>query len=107
MDIHRHRLSLDEGSASSMYPAAPPRVAVINSNDDILDVITAALTDEGYSAAAGHARFFRLGQASLDQFIAAHDPQVILWDIAPPFVVNWQYFQGAKDLPIMQGRRFI
>ena len=90
-----------------MHPATPPRVAVINSNDDILVVITAALADEGYHTIAGHARLFRLGQESLKEFIAAHDPHVILWDIAPPFIVNWQYFQEVKDLPIMQGRRFI
>ncbi len=90
-----------------MYPAAPPRIAVINSNDDILEIITAALMDEGYVAAAGHARNFRLGQESLSQFIAEHEPQVILWDIAPPFMVNWQFFQAAKNQPIMQGRRFI
>ena len=58
-------------------------------------------------AVAGHARLFRLGQESMNQFIAEHNPQVILWDIAPPFVVNWQYFQEVKNLPIMQGRRFI
>ncbi|HEU5369120.1 MAG TPA: hypothetical protein VFU69_11675 [Ktedonobacterales bacterium] len=90
-----------------MYPAASPRIAVINSNDDILEIITAALTDEGYDASSAHARNFRLGQESLNQFIAEHEPQVILWDIAPPFVVNWQYFQEVKALPIMQGRRFI
>jgi CheY-like chemotaxis protein len=89
-----------------MYPT-PPRVAVINSNDDILEIITAALTDEGYIAASAHARAFRLGQESLSQFIDEHAPQVLLWDIAPPLEVNWQFFQEIKDLPIMQGRRFV
>jgi CheY-like chemotaxis protein len=90
-----------------MYPATPPRIAVINGNDDILEIITAALTDEGYIAIPAHVRALRLGLESLNQFIAEHAPQVILWDIAPPLEINWQFFQKVKHLPIMQGCRFI
>ncbi len=37
----------------------------------------------------------------------SQDPQVILWDIAPPYDLNWRYFQEINHLPIMQGRTFI
>lgn len=88
-------------------PLASSRVAVINSNEDLVDMVSTLLQEEGYVAIPGHVRQFRLEEQHLSQFIAEQDPQVILWDIAPPYDLNWQYFQEISHLPIMQGRSFI
>lgn len=77
---------------------------MINSNDDILETISAALEEEGYIAIPAHVRSFLLQQESLERFLAAHAPHVVIWDIAPPYDVNWRYFQEASHLPLMQDR---
>ncbi|HLW03880.1 MAG TPA: hypothetical protein VKT82_34855 [Ktedonobacterales bacterium] len=63
-----------------------------------------ALEEEGYVAIPAHGYQLLERQESLEQFLAEQAPHVILWDIAPPYDVNWRYFQEARNLPVMRSR---
>jgi CheY-like chemotaxis protein len=84
-----------------MYPPAP-RIAIVNSNQAILETVTLLLEEEGYHAIPVLAQTFSTEEEGFSQFMAEHTPQVVLWDIGPPYDVNWQRFQQIKSLPQMQ-----
>lgn len=86
---------------------ARPRIAIVNTSEDLIDVLKMFFQDEGYEVVTTNVRVFRTREQDLEQFIAAHDPAVLLWDIALPYDANWNFFQQVKQLPVMQGRRFV
>jgi CheY-like chemotaxis protein len=90
-----------------MASPTPPRIAIINSNEDLLEILRTAFEEEGYFVATAHIRAFRLHEADLDAFIEQAQPQVVIWDLAPPYDMNWRYFQEIRQFPVMQGRRFL
>lgn len=90
-------------------PAVPSRVmiAIVNSNDDLLDILKDFFEQEGYRVATAHARTFREQPEMMESFLATYDPKVFLWDIAPPFEEHWHFFQTISQSLLMQGRRFV
>ncbi len=57
--------------------------------------------------ASAHARTLREEPGAVERLLAEHDPKVLVWDIAPPYEENWRALQAIKQLPGMQGRRFV
>lgn len=86
---------------------ARPRLAIINTSEDLIEVLTTFFEDEGYEVVSAIVRSFRTHERNFEEFIKAHDPQILLWDIALPYEENWGYFQKIKELPIMRGRHFV
>lgn len=84
-----------------------PRIAIINSNEDLLGILKDHFEEEGYMVATAHARAFRLHPERLEPFVTRADPQVLIWDLAPPYDENWRFFQHIRQLPVMRGRRFV
>ncbi len=88
--------------AGNTYP-----VAVINSNEDIVESIRLILEDAGILSISGHVVDFKKGRADLTAFLKDYNPQVIVYDIAPPYEENWQFLQLVKDAQQAQGRQFV
>ena len=87
-------------------PAAPV-VAIINTSEDIVAFLRELLAADGFRPVAGFVPDFREGRQDLDAFLRAHDPAVILWDIALPYDRNWAYFQAARAGEAARDRRFV
>jgi CheY-like chemotaxis protein len=66
-------------------------------------MISQALEEEGYVAICEHTSRFILCRVSLEQFMAEHAPQALIWDIAPPYQEHWQFLQEARTLPALRG----
>lgn len=82
-------------------------VAVINSNEDVVESIRLMLDDDGIRSVAGHVIDFKRGRQDFVAFLKEHDPRVIIYDIAPPYEENWRFLQLLKDSQEAQGRQFI
>jgi DNA-binding response OmpR family regulator len=86
----------------------PLRVVILNDSPDVLDLLKTLFEQEGFESVTTHAPQFREGELDFDQFIAEQDPDVILWDIALPYEVNWDHFQQTmRTSQVMQGRRVV
>jgi len=85
----------------------PRVVAVLNSNEDLVRLIREVLHGEGYLTIAHHIKDLRDGDTDMTRFLEDRDPSVIVFDLAPPFTINWQFFQVFKRHPTMKGRRVI
>ena len=71
---------------------APRRVvAVINSNDDLVGLLREALEDEGLVVVTAHIHEIKSGREDLPRFLKKHDPDVIVYDLAPPYCENWRF----------------
>src|SRR4051812_15323152 len=86
---------------------APPVAAVINSTDDIVDMLRIALEHAGLTVVSALTHEIRDGHVDVERFVKQHDPRVILYDIAPPYEANWNLFQHVALMPVMAGRQFI
>lgn len=85
----------------------PPVVAVLNSNDDTVELIRYYLENEGYVVVSAHLADVKRGETSIEEYIAEHDPKVILYDIAPPYDRSWLFLQHIRSQSAIRGRRFV
>jgi hypothetical protein len=85
----------------------PPVVAVLNSNDDTVEMLAMMLEAEGMVAVTAHVSDLRRGKFDFGGFVSEHDPKVIIYDIPPPYDRSWLFFEHLRGLPSMQGRKFV
>lgn len=82
-------------------------VAIINSNEDIVEAIRLILGDAGFVTVGAHLVDFKKGRQDLVAFLEEHNPSVIVLDIAPPYDENWNFFQLMKNTQAVKGRQFV
>ena len=86
---------------------ARPVVAIINTSEDIVTMLSLFFASEGFQPVAGFVADFRAGRPTLAAFLEEHNPAVILWDIGLPYASNWAYFQEASAHSVVTGHQFV
>lgn len=85
-----------------------PNIAVINSNEDTVEMIRTCLQHHGFtSVVTGHVNDIKRGTTDVVEFVDVHDPQVFVWDISIPYEENWKFVHMLMGHERMQGRRFV
>jgi DNA-binding response OmpR family regulator len=79
----------------------------LNSNDDILDALKITLNDAGFQAVGVHISDIKKGEPGILDLLAQHDPDIVVYDVAPPYDENWEYFKTITNLKEMNGRGVI
>lgn len=82
-------------------------VAVINSTADIVDILELCLQDEGFNTTGGLIPEFKRGQRNMLTFMEEHNPDLIIWDIAPPYEQNVIFLEMIQNLKVMEGRKWV
>ena len=80
----------------------PPLLAIINTSENLVEMLALAAEDAGYRTVVGWVPEFRDGRQDLAAFLRAHEPDAILWDIALPYEANWCYVQDVRARDIMR-----
>lgn len=88
-------------------PNTQPVVAVVNTNDDLVTALGSRLIDEGVAVVPLHIRDVKSGRSDFGAFLRAHDPAVVVYDIAIPYDDNWTFFSMLRRLPESVNRRFL
>lgn len=83
------------------------KVAVINTNDDLVESLRKVLVEDGYFVVTGHVAEFKAGRQDFTAFLETHDPDAVIYDIAIPYEDNWTFLQSLRKLPAARDRRFI
>lgn len=86
--------------------AALPTIAVINTSADTVDMLRHFFEHEGFVVVSTLTTQVRDASVNLDGFIAMHAPDVVLYDIALPYDVNWRLFchlreRAIGDVPVV------
>src|SRR5262245_30634722 len=95
-------LRMKRKSRAKRRPArsnGPSVVAVLNSNQDVLRLIRSTLQDEGYAVVTEHIAKFREGDKDLTRFLTKHHPSVVAYDLAPPYLENWNFLDLLRRTP--------
>ena len=82
-------------------------VAIVNTSPDIVDMLRMAFQRAGIVVVSAFTHSIREGDVNLEHFIRQHDPRVIVYDIAPPYDANWQFFQHLSQLNFMKDRVYV
>jgi DNA-binding NarL/FixJ family response regulator len=81
-----------------MALSLPPRiVAVIDSDPDSMELLKTVLEVHGMVAATGNLNEFRLGKASLLDFLQRTAPDVIVYDLGLPYEANYRFLQKSME----------
>lgn len=87
--------------------ARTPVIAVLNSNDDVVELLRMVLEQRGFVVVSAHLDAIRRGEQSLVDFVVEHDPQVILYDLVPPYDRSWRFLEHVRQAPHMLHRSFV
>jgi len=88
-------------------PTSAPLVAIFNADPQVIALLSAALGAEGLNTFPGNSLAIQHGEQDLLAYLDQHDPQVVVWDIVPPYAEHWQFLQLVQNLRAMEGRGFV
>ena len=81
-----------------------PKVAVINSSEDTVEMLRTLLEGEGWETVEGHVDDIKRGRTDFLKYLEAHDPSVLIWDVSPPYDHNWAFLRLVRSSRAMEGR---
>jgi len=81
-------------------------VALFNASDDTIDMVQKLLTEAGGSQTLIWCHFADLKKGVIDfgKYMAKHNPEIVIFDISPPYDENWTFYKTMRDSEIMKGR---
>jgi DNA-binding response OmpR family regulator len=81
-------------------------VALFNASDDTVDMVQKILTegDDVQTLVYVHFADLKKGIVNFDKYVGKHNPEVVIFDISPPYDENWQFFKTMRDSEEMKGR---
>ncbi len=85
----------------------PRTIGILNSTEDVVDLLTDLLEGEGYATRAAYIPDFKRGRGDLATWLGALAPTAILYDIPPPYDANWAFYRRMLALPQARVHRFI
>lgn len=85
---------------------APGVVALFNASDDTIDMIQGLLTQSKgeQSLIWCHFADLKRGIVNFDKYMDKHNPEVVIFDLSPPYDENWRFFKTMRDAPTMKRR---
>ena len=94
---------------SSATQTAEGIVALFNASDDTIDMVQTLLTKSGGEQTLIWCHFADLkkGIVNFEKYMDKHNPEVVIFDISPPYDQNWQFFKTMRDAKTMKGRGMI
>lgn len=87
--------------------ATAPVVAVINSNDDVVEMLRLSFEQAGFVVVSAHSDAIRRGATNLTDFVRAHQPNVIVFDLVPPYDRSYRFVEHLRGLDVMKGCQFV
>jgi CheY-like chemotaxis protein len=84
-----------------------PVVAIINSNDDVVEMLRLAFEQAGLVVVSAHSDKIRWGKTSLADFVREHSPSVILYDLVPPYDVSYRFVEHLRQTDLLRDARFV
>jgi CheY-like chemotaxis protein len=83
----------------------PPTIAILNSNEDTIELLRFYLERAGFNTVAAHVSDIQRGETDLIDFVAKHDPDVIVYDVPPPYDRSWVVAKLLRNT--LKPRKFV
>lgn len=82
-------------------------IAIFNTNPEVLELVRDSLQQAGMQAVVAHIDDLKRGRLDMIQFVEEHKPDVIVYDVAPPYDTNWTFLRLMRNSKVMSGRAFV
>jgi DNA-binding response OmpR family regulator len=94
---------------SSSTKTAEGIVALFNASDDTIDMVQKLLSANGGGQTLIWCHFADLkkGIVNFGKYMDKHNPEVVIFDLSPPYDENWKFFKTMRDAKTMQGRGIV
>ena len=94
---------------SSSTKTADGIVALFNASDDTIAMVQTLLTASGgdQSLIGCHFADLKTGVVDFAKYLAKHNPEVVIFDISPPYEENWRFFKTMRDFHAMKERGIV
>src|SRR6202171_1597999 len=94
---------------SSAMKTAEGIVALFNASDDTIDMVQTLLTASGGEQTLIWCHFADLkkGIVNFGKYIDKHNPEVVIFDLLPPYDENWRFFKTMREAITMKGRGIV
>src|SRR4029079_9786740 len=80
----------------------PPVAAIFNTSPDTVDLLRGVLSRAGFVVVTGFTFDIRDATINIDEFMGQHKPDVIVYDIAPPYEENCRLFVHLRQIPAFE-----
>jgi len=87
--------------------ATVPVVAIINSNDDVVEMLRLSFEQAGFVVVSAHVDAIKRGDTNLADFVRAHQPNVIVYDLVPPYDRSYRFIQHLRETDVLDGCQFV
>jgi DNA-binding response OmpR family regulator len=79
-------------------------VALFNANDDTVEMVRRMLNASGLTCLIGcHFADLKKRNPAFERYVSEHHPDVVIFDISPPYKENWEFFQTLHYSKAMEG----
>ena len=85
----------------------PKVVAVVNTSPDTIDMLRFVFEHAGYTVVSAYTWAMRDAAVDPEAFLRQHAPDIVVYDVAPPYEENWRLFQHFRSMPVNQDRKFV
>lgn len=82
-------------------------IAIFNSNPDAIAMLTRAFSVAGFAVVSALVHEMRESEDDLARFLSTHRPSVIVFDVAPPYGLNWRLLDRLRRMPTARDIRFL
>jgi DNA-binding response OmpR family regulator len=79
-------------------PEPTRTVAIFNASEDTVEMLKVLLADRGFRALGGMTDHVKSGEFDFVAFMEAQKPDALIWDIAPPYDRNWNFFKLLRTV---------
>jgi DNA-binding response OmpR family regulator len=94
--------------AQTKHTRKPQVVALFNSSDDTVEMVQHMLPPSDFECLIGcHFSDLKNGRVDFARYLDEHDPQVVIFDISPPYEENWRFFKTLRDSAVMKRRGLV
>src|SRR4051812_3614953 len=93
---------------NTVSEGSKPLIAILDSRQESIDLLQSILENEGFATVSDFIVDFREGHKDIVAFFKAHQPNAVVYDIAPPYIQNWTFFrEHVLALQVLPEQSFI
>lgn len=82
-------------------------VAIINSNDDVVEMLRLSFEQAGLLVVSAHVDAIKRGETNLTDFVRTHRPKVIVYDLVPPYDSSYRFVEHLRQNDVLNGCHFV
>jgi DNA-binding response OmpR family regulator len=83
-------------------------VALFNASDDTVEMVRRMLGASGFECLVGcHFADLKNGRISFDHYLTQYQPDVVIFDITPPYAENWRFLKTLLKASAMEHRGLV